>query len=1465
MKQIRSLMSLVLSLTLITSSVPAHPQSGDLRAQVDAAQEYNEKFADLNKFGEGLPKSSIAADRFLLMDQTVMPKTIPVVRTLVGHKFREWRLKSLMKRTNRLIRLAKKYPNSVAVTPPVLTGEQIEELAIKHVTVGRRVDTPEFIWDRRHSVEQLEEISRNLQFMLYRWRYVNEGNRTQAPVETRVRTATWWNMNLVVSENERDTFVSELSAGGGAYKCAKAGDCSFKLAKGSTTYHIFGLPIQSIAHVGPYVVFTHADAYDAATGTQYLLFLDLDSYQGNLGNDEIPVFRLPLKIDQPLQSMAVRNGRLMINDKWSVERGYFKQASEMQKIAFNLTANMVNAESWAQVLPVVDSVQEYFSKFVREELDSAVDEKKGVGRAAVLMKELGQQIKTDLQKQAAVKPPTAKEKAELEKISKNLEATDEMKSSLLTYHAGVQQSDALEKVISKTQARVKATRKLAARVRLLGVSLLSPRPAASQKIKNAIGAWFVRGGVENTSRGWMDRILRLTDRPFVTAGVLGAGVMAAAAPGSFHNLVHMGLGFGTAMLDYMVFALRGVGEASVDGTKYTFAPFADVFNGSIGSIYKQYWEGDRWYKSLIGIPVFAAFIYSLYFVPHFIFNIAAARKDMREHNFKSFAERQSVFKRQYYEKLAQAEMDSRHHEQVTEFSPEEEERIMAWVDARKKSRGLLSFVGNKAEKDEVVDLIDAAAETSKEEVKTLIKAADESPAVLKAEDTEDFKGFWAAARHLAFSMPALELTLGKWARIWNAWASWRFSAMGFMYLNVGESRVPVGIKVKPVALAARTLYPEFMNTVVTRRTGKRILPTDLNGGFKTRGEFSKEKIHGLHSEPGPISKNDVFLHKGGAAAEEESASTGASSAEGKPASKWSRLKSWIMPWRKDVEEQDNTVSPKQQLQALLQFEDQIIDVEQKVMEVALRSSLSALAKYVTNEKDLEILFGSDVINSITSRNVQRMTWRSRTFLRAHFESVYNSAMEKYLSEMVGQGEREEVRANINLHVQEVVSERGSEVDADQARETSPGLVALKDTLIQMHANQGDSARFGFDLRSAQAAAMAVAKDPVHFEVAKQAVQRTRFAPSNIIKSTKYNLVTDFDPEQNKSMARYAQVDKRLKSATALGRAVRAEISKLLVTFPVNLGFKLLLTSAIFEGALAPIQPYLWGPNSTFYLSHTSFYGFFGAGFFMGMMADAWMKLQQDARQDEMGEFGQIPRGEDAERGFFRWYMKQFNAKENSLMKNWAYSNSLSFWNLPAALINISLFQFMFMGRVDLSLLAAGYVMAFTTPLSGFQNKIDQAFERAVHYAARGVEDEKWLAHPKVQEVVVPEMQKLRNRFTLFNDIKGDFEGNLIGNIEMIPTSLGPRGYMRAIFGGGLLEEYIVNYVFDPLQKATNGTLIGKVISPVISSCQWFLTNGNVDLNLSNTGTGTGGAPVPGASEAKEGLIQRILRSRYRVK
>ncbi|MBX3021568.1 MAG: hypothetical protein KF799_07815 [Bdellovibrionales bacterium] len=1521
-RSLRKTLNLIIAFTMAVPSMglahPSTPPSPITPQMQNSADIYGTQFANLEQAGAGQVKGSLPPDRFLLMEQSVFRREIPVVRTFLGHTFRKWRLEALHRKvaafavrlpdssaelnTDELVHFAKallpiyanmkwmrnEHPINKEVLEAIthisssgtladallpllsLDGEKLVEtqaiadgeqrldatvtlmltgLTNDHLTNGRRSDTPLFIWDSQKSSGRLTRIARVLTAFQERWssnERLQVANPTESPYERKTRAINWWDTSVQIQDNDkvlqtlnmRDTAAGVDSSQSQPFFCAQE-KCRFNIVKDKTVLHSFGIPSKVVATFNEFVVFTHADGYDAETGTQYLLFMDMKTYSGLIGNEDLPIFRLPLKIDQPVRSMDIRDGRLTLNGQFGVDASFFKQASEMQQVAFNLQANLLSPDSWAKVLPLVDSVQEFFSKSVHNELQEAQNKQTGMKSATVLMERLGTELQAHLDAQKQLKPLNADEKADLKAITSApaiLEngQVDQAIASLKLYHQRVSQSEVLGQIMHESQERLRISRKLTARVRLLGSAWVSPRPFASQKIKEALGAWYVRHPGKD---GVMERLLRLTDRPYVNAGVIGAGIMAAVAPDSFHSMVNLGLSAGTSIVDYITFALGGMGEASVEGTKATGAFFTDI-----STIPEQYFNDGAWMRTLVAIPTYIGFLAGLYFTGHFAFNLAQLFRDLKKPGINGFVDRQQKFKEEYYANLAKDEASHRNFGSEVTFTPEEDAQIRQWTDVRRaefRKGGVFARMGNAIKNtfNKIVDtavapmrsLIDASMESQNEDILNAMVRAETSPAVQKGltDSKEDHHTFWTAfmrtaagkalgdasgsvtkfigkyggaVKDLTFSLPALELTLSRWVHVWNEWAMWRTAVFGWAKVRVLGSDIPVFIKVRPLSFAAKLLYPEFQKTVGMRRTGQRVLPTELNGGLRSRfgtmwDKVSKYNASGisdssLQTDPDTSAE---LLHLPG---------------------------NW---------------NPQLQLQALEKFEDQIIDVEKEISEVAFRKSLEALSDYMTDKKDLKILFNAKGITNIVEPDIRELSWKSQTFVRAHYDSAYTAAMTKYLNEEV---ERREAASNVESVVEldaaptPIPVEAQTEVDQTQ-QDAQDSLIDLKNHLARLNVSpDGVVHDYGFDLLSARSAALAVAGDQSHIEAAKVAVAKGRLSPSNFIRNTKFGLIADYDPTQNKTMKRVEEVHRRLQSPSAMGRAVRAELVKLVLTVPIELTARLIFTAGIFEGAMKPLQEHFWGPNSVFFLSETSFMMIFASGFVMSMMADAWLKVQQDARQDEAGEFGAIPVGEDAEKSFLRWYLKQFNEEENSLMKNWKQANSLAFWNMPAAIPNILLFWAMFSGRFDLSLLLAGYVLSFGTPLSAIHYKVDQAFERAVHFAARGIKEEKWMAHPEVQKLLVPEMQKSRFRFSIYNDLWNTIQGDWLNNVEFIPTSLGTRGFQRAMFGGGLLEEYIIKGALRPIQHAVTGIpVLEHVVKPLAKGCEFLLSNGNTDLKL----------------------------------
>jgi hypothetical protein len=1375
------------------------------------AQELDQQWGRLDELPAGQPRGSIAADRFLLMEQTVLPKELPVVSRFGGQVLRLHKLVVLIQRVDRYLKLidegkaeARTFEDLDPKDIPALTKDQTDKEIMAHIAAGRKADTPYFVWQRRLDKEHLLNIRRHMVTMFNTWqrdRAMDVANYTQADTSRRVRAVNWWDVNVSVTEADgpvlrvlpmSDTARYRSLSGKAPYFCAED-VCQFNLTYKNETLHKFGIPAKVVATYGQFLIFTHKDSYDAPTGTQYLSFIDLETYSTAIGNEDLPVFRMPVKTDKPISSLEIRGGKLILNGTHWLDKDVLQDASDLQQMAFNLTSNLVDPREWASTLPMVDAFREQVRRIMEHTVADAASEYGGLKKTEVLFGQLGKELQSQLEKTAAIKPsnPSVSEE-NLKDAGKDGKFETALKA-VQTYHDRVKQSGVLADRMEKVTTKVADSRKLSGRISMLMAKLLSPKPWASQKLKEAIGIYVAkRGDLLPSQRGFIGNFM---DRPFLNSGVIAATAMSIFMPDSFHQLVGMGLGVGSSVLDYMMFALKGIGESVLVGTDRTFAALYEP----VKAIGDQYIYNGNWYRTLIGLAAFVPTIFSIYYLSHWAFNFHKYKEDLRAGKAKNFIEQQSLAK---YEALKrQADEDAKKHTgEVANLSGEDKAGIDQWLKDRAagkhsppKKYGWFSrhILGKKGAPEEMVSEEKMIGETAiNERVGEALaagEAAAESEAVKDVSrlETGEFKSFWAAAKHFAFTgMASYETTLHRWASFWNFYAGWRFCSVGFKGVRVCKTNIPLMISPKPVMWSARLLFPDLFSTVVAKRNGKLVIPTQINGGLRKRA---------LHDFVGIFSKR---------AAEAARAKLQGTTTE--------------------------------QIRNLSRFEDKIIDVENEIVKVAFNESLGALAKFATNKKDLEIIFGADPITSITNSQIRDLSFASQTFLRAHFESIYDRAMHKYMEGLVD-AEGAEPPISIGdldkieeaaMNEQRAISESGGGLKGETG---GASLAELKKAFV---AKTTVGADHKFDLERAKGIVKEVADDGAHRIVALEAVRKGRLSVSNIARNTKYNAVSNLDPEQNPSMARWNVVHTRLQSPGALGRAVRAEISKLLVTFPLDLGMKMFLAAGITEGVLKPIQEEFWGPNSTAYLSHTSFYMLMASGFAMGMMADAWVKVQMDQRQDDMGEFGQIPKGEDAVRGLTRWWTKNFFAPANSLWSNYMFYNKVIFWNLPAALFNISLFYYAFSGRIDLSLLIAGYVVAFGTPLGAFHQKLDQAFERAVHYAARGLKKELWLGDPRVQEVMLKEQQRMRNRYTFWHDFFSGIEGNWTTAIEMIPTSYGTRGFARALFGGKLIEEMIVDGVLDPAKAAVaNVPGVGPAVNAVAAACEHLLTYGNEDLTL----------------------------------
>jgi hypothetical protein len=254
----------------------------------------------------------------------------------------------------------------------------------------------------------------------------------------------------------------------------------------------------------------------------------------------------------------------------------------------------------------------------------------------------------------------------------------------------------------------------------------------------------------------------------------------------------------------------------------------------------------------------------------------------------------------------------------------------------------------------------------------------------------------------------------------------------------------------------------------------------------------------------------------------------------------------------------------------------------------------------------------------------------------------------------------------------------------------------------------------------------------------------------------------------------------LQDPTLVQRAVLKQISAYTVDIPLQFALQLLFFAGATSLELMPIQDQMFSATSWHYLS-TALFKSWLVGRAIGMLADGWVNLQIMYRQSE--EFGQVP--DKSEKSFMGWFYKNgWKAKENSLAKNWADSNSLLYANMRSALSLAIVKSVMIFGRWDLDLYLIGYFSDFATPVSGINYKGENAFERSSDYYFKYF-DEDIRKHPRVIEWVSGKKSVARLKFNfLYRLLIENPLGFLIEFSEVTAVSkIGPRSLTRVVFNG----------------------------------------------------------------------------------
>jgi hypothetical protein len=160
-------------------------------------------------------------------------------------------------------------------------------------------------------------------------------------------------------------------------------------------------------------------------------------------------------------------------------------------------------------------------------------------------------------------------------------------------------------------------------------------------------------------------------------------------------------------------------------------------------------------------------------------------------------------------------------------------------------------------------------------------------------------------------------------------------------------------------------------------------------------------------------------------------------------------------------------------------------------------------------------------------------------------------------------------------------------------------------------------------------------------------------------------------------------------------------------------------------------------------------------------------------------------------------------------------------------------QLFFLGRVELDTLVAGYILAFATPIGTIGNShLDQGLEYASFYYLKDVPPE-LRNHPRVLEWLDAKQTwgrlggNLRNK--TYENFQNFFQNTLFTlRFAVLGGAEASKGFVRAIFGGYLPAEVLLNGT-QVVENAANGIPVAEQVAKIPNAaCEFFLENNYSD-------------------------------------
>lgn len=476
---------------------------------------------------------------------------------------------------------------------------------------------------------------------------------------------------------------------------------------------------------------------------------------------------------------------------------------------------------------------------------------------------------------------------------------------------------------------------------------------------------------------------------------------------------------------------------------------------------------------------------------------------------------------------------------------------------------------------------------------------------------------------------------------------------------------------------------------------------------------------------------------------------------------------------------------------VIDLERKIVDMEGRISQFVMPRAFKASIAYTQNIKDFELLTKNN-ISDYTNKYMKSLSFKTKLYFQWYNHIAVEKILERHMSRI-----------------------SGIEFGSDKSKRQMKEEIVRAGVDFNEILNDSEISRLFSKVEEEKSIA----------QRAKEFSEKSRFNFSNSSIHHLQKTLTSMDSRYSGQFERFAVTEVQMKKPKAVARAVRSTVVKMIIDKPMELAFLFVMVAGVSGGLVEPIHNEMFSENSWFHLSKYQFLKGFAYGMISGLLADSWLKLQQDARVDSLGGFNNVPSGERAKRGFLSNFRTEMQAKDNTWWKNQFYYSKLIWANMGAAFVTMAAIHWVSMGRFDLDVYIAGYLFSFLSPLSGLSYKFENAFEKTSSWVIRDI-PKKFRSHPEVIKYSGVAMAKMRVKFniwySIYENTLGHFQSNMM---NMSTDQLGPRSFSRWVAGGYTFTEALINFTDSMAEKY-------PILSKPAQACRTvFLNNYTAGVKL----------------------------------